>query len=200
MDHNAGPWHILVAEEEGRIWFNIICLKLYQFEIITWWSLYILEFALQFVLKYVMLEKLLKKSRSPKICRGPWNLIHSPPCRTPCRFFPSMKSSSGVAAFTFVREMNMDSLRPSDRGELLDRNGHMPSIRWPSTCPTFSKCHLLACQNGSDPPRTDIKRSLFKTSNILPPRMHQKLTKHGRLYKQKQPTPYQKSWWGRGEL
>ena len=31
-DHFAGPLHILLAEKEGRIWFNIICFKLYQFE------------------------------------------------------------------------------------------------------------------------------------------------------------------------
>jgi hypothetical protein len=32
MDHVAGPIHILLAEREGRIWFNIICLKPYQFK------------------------------------------------------------------------------------------------------------------------------------------------------------------------
>jgi hypothetical protein len=41
--------------------FNIRCLKLYQFERITWWCLFVLElvleYALQSVLKYVMLEK-----------------------------------------------------------------------------------------------------------------------------------------------
>jgi hypothetical protein len=51
---------IFVGEKEGgggRIWFNIICLKLYQFERITWWCLHVLESALQFVLKFVMLKK-----------------------------------------------------------------------------------------------------------------------------------------------
>jgi hypothetical protein len=43
MDHVAGPLHILLAEKEGRIWFNIICLKLYQFEKITRWCLFVLE-------------------------------------------------------------------------------------------------------------------------------------------------------------
>ena len=47
-----------------RILFNIICLKLYQLKRITWWCLSVLEsvmeFALQIVLKYVMLEKILK--------------------------------------------------------------------------------------------------------------------------------------------
>ena len=32
MYHVAGPSHILLAEKEGRVWFSIICLKLYQFE------------------------------------------------------------------------------------------------------------------------------------------------------------------------
>jgi hypothetical protein len=35
MYHVVGPLHILLAEKEGKIWFNIICLKLYQFERIT---------------------------------------------------------------------------------------------------------------------------------------------------------------------
>ena len=28
MDHVAGPLHISLSEKEGRIWFNIVCLKL----------------------------------------------------------------------------------------------------------------------------------------------------------------------------
>jgi hypothetical protein len=32
MDHIVGPLHFFVGGKEGRIWFNIICLKLYQFE------------------------------------------------------------------------------------------------------------------------------------------------------------------------
>ena len=39
MDHVVGPLHILLAEKEGRIWFYILCLKLYQFERSTWWYL-----------------------------------------------------------------------------------------------------------------------------------------------------------------
>ena len=48
----------LLAEKEGRIWFNIICLKFYHFKRNTWWCLSVLEFAMQFVL----MEKILKKS------------------------------------------------------------------------------------------------------------------------------------------
>ena len=74
MDHVAEPLHILLAETEGRISFNIICLKLYQLEKITWWCLSVLEFilksTLQFVMKPVLLEKLLKKSQSPGIYVG----------------------------------------------------------------------------------------------------------------------------------
>ena len=68
MDHVAGPLHILLAKKEGRISFNIICLKLYQFKRITWWYLSFLESnmrsTLQFVLKFVMLEKILEKNHS----------------------------------------------------------------------------------------------------------------------------------------
>ena len=73
-------------KKEGRIWLNIICLKLYQFERITWWCLDALE--------SVLLNKygLPWFSSSPPLggepdeyFEWPWNLIHSPPCRTPCR-------------------------------------------------------------------------------------------------------------------
>ena len=38
----------LLAEKEGRIWFNIIiCLKLYQSKRITWWCLFVLESVLK---------------------------------------------------------------------------------------------------------------------------------------------------------
>ena len=65
MDHVAGPLHILFAEKEGRIWFNIVCLKLYEFEKISWWCLYALESILEYVLEstlksileYVLLKK-----------------------------------------------------------------------------------------------------------------------------------------------
>ena len=94
MDHVAGPLHILLAEKEGRIWFNIICLKLYQFERTIWWCLSVLESILDYVMKFVMLKILKKKPWSPEICVRPaenfwrpWNLIHSAPCRTPCRLF-----------------------------------------------------------------------------------------------------------------
>ena len=51
MDHVMGPLNILLAEKEGRFWFDMICLKLYQFKRIIWWCLFVLEF----VMKYVML-------------------------------------------------------------------------------------------------------------------------------------------------
>ena len=43
MDHVAGALHILLAKKEGRIWFDMKCLKLYQFKRITWWCLSLLE-------------------------------------------------------------------------------------------------------------------------------------------------------------
>ena len=57
MDHIAGPLHILLAEKEGRIWFDIICLKLYQCERNTWWCLSLLGFVLESVMKFNMLKK-----------------------------------------------------------------------------------------------------------------------------------------------
>ena len=101
MDHVAESLHIFLVEKEGRIWFDLICLKLYKFERTTWWCLSILESTLQYVKTFVILEKISKKSHGllefvsgPPLGGGldensgrPWNLIHSPPCRTPCRLF-----------------------------------------------------------------------------------------------------------------
>jgi hypothetical protein len=67
MDHVAGALDILLAKKEGRIWFNLIYLKLYQFKRITWWCLSVLnffmEFSLQFVMKFVMLEEFVSKNK-----------------------------------------------------------------------------------------------------------------------------------------
>jgi hypothetical protein len=53
MEHVVGPLHVLLAEK-GRIWYNIICLKVYQFERITWWCLSVLESILKHVLKHAL--------------------------------------------------------------------------------------------------------------------------------------------------
>ena len=94
--------------KRGEDLIHIICLKLYQFERTTWWCLSLLEsilkivmeYALEFVLTFVMLKKiklnhgLSKFASNPPLggrpdvnCGRPWNLIHSPPCRSPCRLF-----------------------------------------------------------------------------------------------------------------
>ena len=95
-------WIFWWRNKEGMLWFNIICLKLYQLERTTWWCLSVLEFVMEFVLqpilKFIMLEKILKNHGVPKFASGPplggrldvnygrpWNLIHSLPCRNPCR-------------------------------------------------------------------------------------------------------------------
>jgi hypothetical protein len=61
MDHVARPLHVLLAEEEGKIWFERICLKLDQFKRITWWCLSVLEFImksdLESALQLIMLKK-----------------------------------------------------------------------------------------------------------------------------------------------
>ena len=54
MDHVVGPLHILVVGKEGTVWLNIVCLKLYQFERITWWCLFVMEHALQSIVEFVM--------------------------------------------------------------------------------------------------------------------------------------------------
>ena len=100
MDHVAGPLHILLAEKEGRIWFNITCLELYQFERISWRCLSVLEFVMKFDLQFVCWKNTKKNHGLPEFVSGPplgggpdeklgrlWNLIHSLPCRTPCRLF-----------------------------------------------------------------------------------------------------------------
>ena len=46
----------------------------------------------------------------------------------------SMKSSFGLQAYTFVFEVNLNGLRPSDQWELLVCNGHGPLVlcmKWP---------------------------------------------------------------------
>jgi hypothetical protein len=63
MDHVVAYF---VGGQREKYLFNIRCLKLYQFERITWWCLFVLEFvleyALQSVLKHVMLGKNIKKN------------------------------------------------------------------------------------------------------------------------------------------
>jgi hypothetical protein len=101
----CGTIAYFVGGKKGMIWFNIICLKLYQFRRITRWCLYVLESVvestLQSVLKFVILEKniiknygLLEFLSGPPPRGGldtnskrPWNLIHGPSCKTPCRLF-----------------------------------------------------------------------------------------------------------------
>ena len=85
MDHVAGPLRILLAEKEGRIWFNVLCLKLYQFERITWWCLSVLEYVLQSTCNLSCWKK--TSHGLPKFREKPWNLIHNPPCRIPCKLF-----------------------------------------------------------------------------------------------------------------
>ena len=71
----CGPVAYFVGRKEGRIGLNIICLKLYQFDRITWWCLYVLKYVLKSILKYAMLEKLLKKSWSPEIFVRPTSKV-----------------------------------------------------------------------------------------------------------------------------
>ena len=90
MDHVVGSLHILLVEKEGRIWFRITCWCLTVLESV-------MEFALQSVLKYVMLEENSKKVMARHVG------LHVD--------FSSRKSSLGLQAFTFVFEVNLDGLQ-----------------------------------------------------------------------------------------
>ena len=77
-----------------------------------------------------------------------------------------MKSSLGLKAFTFVCEVNLDSLRTFDQWEFLDCNGHGPSIlcvKWPLCSPNFishSFISILVLGNES-PVKEDAILSTF---------------------------------------
>ena len=130
----AGPLHILLAYKKGRIWVNILCLKLYQFERTTWWCLSALGIysgscygiypKICHVVKNItkimisqnlhlahLLEVGLKNSpgdhETLSIVRHVGLHVED---------FSSMKSSLGLRAFTsFVCEVNTDGLRPSNQ-------------------------------------------------------------------------------------
>jgi hypothetical protein len=86
---------------EERIWFNIICLKLYQFKIIICWCLSFFGiFPTICHETYLAGNNIEKKSWCTGICvrptssrwawckfHRPCTLIHNLPCRPPCRFF-----------------------------------------------------------------------------------------------------------------
>ena len=64
----------------GRIWFDLKCLKFYQFKRVTWWCLCVLESILESilestiesVLKSIMLENILKKIMVSRNFRQAW--------------------------------------------------------------------------------------------------------------------------------
>ena len=70
-----GPLHILLAEKEGSIWFNMMCFKIHQFGGTTWWCLSVMEYVigstLKHVLKSLLLKKYLKNHGLPKFASGP---------------------------------------------------------------------------------------------------------------------------------
>ena len=59
MDHVPGPLHIFIGGKEGRISFNITCLKHDQFKKITSWCLSVLESVIEIVLEFT-LQNILK--------------------------------------------------------------------------------------------------------------------------------------------
>ena len=57
----------------------------------------------------------------------PWNLIHNMPCRSPCRLFIHEVFFGPLGLHLRVWS-NLDGLRPFNQWELLDWNGHGPSV------------------------------------------------------------------------
>ena len=159
MDHVAGPLHALLVEKEGRIWFHIICLKLYQFKRFIWWCLSVLEFVLESILQYIMkpimLENFKKNHGHPEISSDPplgggpdansgrpCTLIHSPPCRTPCRLFIH-KRFWGPLDLHLLVWSKLGWVRLFYQWELLHCHGQEPSalcVKWPLM---FTWCHRI---------------------------------------------------------
>ena len=142
MDHVAGPFHILLAKKEGGIWFNIICLNL------PIWENYLVVFVSSGICPEICpAEIILKNLGLPKFASNPplggrpdenfgrpWNLTYSPPCRTPCRLFIHEVLFGPSGLHLCVWSVNLVGLRPFDQRELLDCNGHGPSVlcvKWP---------------------------------------------------------------------
>ena len=73
MNHVLGPLHILLAEKEGRSWFNIICRKLCQFKRITWWCLSVMESILESTMWRMLL--LFKFHSSPILYRATYHVL-----------------------------------------------------------------------------------------------------------------------------
>ena len=66
-----------------------------------------------------------------------WNLIHSSPCRNPCRLFIHKDFFGPLGLHLRMCGVNLDGLRPFDQWELLDCNGDGPSVlcvMWPLVC------------------------------------------------------------------
>ena len=98
-----------------------------------------MECALQSIMKFVILEKTLKKVMvSQNLCQThllevdltkilgdheTLSKVHHVRLHVD---FSSMKDPLGLWAFTFVCEVNLDGLCPFDQWELLDYNGHGP--------------------------------------------------------------------------
>ena len=81
----------------------------------------------------------------------PWNLIHSPPCRTPCRLFihEVFFGPLGLHLRVWSELGRSPPFRPM-RAPKLDCNGHGPSVlcvKWPSLPPSMvTSCSLPYCQ------------------------------------------------------
>ena len=73
----------------------------------------------------------------------PWNLIHSPPCRTPCRRLFIHEVFFGPLGLHLRVGCELDGLCPFDQWELLDYNCHGSSVlcvKWPLNHGEGSRC------------------------------------------------------------
>ena len=103
MDHVAGPLHILLAEKRGGIEYNMSqTLQIWEYYLVVVFvcpRIYS-RICCRICLEIYLVQKILKDHGLPKFALGPpfggrpdensgrpWNLLHSPPCRTPCRLF-----------------------------------------------------------------------------------------------------------------
>ena len=142
-----------VGGKDRRIWFNIICLKLYQFKRTTWWSLSVLEHVLESVMEYAMqyvinLSCWKKYSKSHGLSKfvsdpplggrpdansgRPCTLIHSMPCRTLCRLFIH-KLFFGPLGLHLLVWSELGRSPPFNQWELLQGHGHGLStlcVKW----------------------------------------------------------------------
>ena len=62
--------HCIFCRRKKKIWFNIICLNLYQFERITRWCLFVLKSIMEYVMEHALKIVLLKNTKKIMVSRN----------------------------------------------------------------------------------------------------------------------------------